>query len=423
MRQTKTAAAVTGTLILIALFLGGMAVCGRNIWTVSTGMLTAQREDESRTDQDGEDEEEPDLYEQAVSDSYRVLKDWNSYSEWEKAHYAQKSVLVIERDDLSPKELIRQIETYEGTEDEDDLDYEEEDYNEVPALFSNEIEEVILSSPDGAKRHYSLESEAQDLYRDYFHIEDDMCVKDGIFMGYRGENETIEIPEGVTEIAPYVMCCEVNDTFIGTVKKIVFPDSLERIGKNAFEFNANLTQVEFGKGLESIGEYAFYDCRMKEVLIPASVQSMGMCAFSWFDYPHIQRVTFEKAPDPDDLEDVFDLQRGGQSVYSFKEGIKKSFVDLSVSAETDYEKGKYTYEVEMEWVGVAQADGYKITYGIEKKHTVYVGASVTSYKVELKSDEDEMDVDLSVQPYRKVNGKKIYGKKISEIAETIDEEC
>ena len=59
------------------------------------------------------------------------------------------------------------------------------------------------------------------------------------------------------------------------LQAISFPDSLETIGKKAFEGDTNrevhnsLTTVNFGTGLRTIGEYAFYNCaNLSDVIIP-----------------------------------------------------------------------------------------------------------------------------------------------------------
>lgn len=66
------------------------------------------------------------------------------------------------------------------------------------------------------------------------------------------------------------------------VKKIVIPETIEKIDKEAFKGNFFLEEVEFaGKSrLKEIGYGAFADCRsLKTITIPASVETIGEFAF------------------------------------------------------------------------------------------------------------------------------------------------
>ncbi|MBR2607272.1 MAG: leucine-rich repeat protein [Bacteroidaceae bacterium] len=108
---------------------------------------------------------------------------------------------------------------------------------------------------------------------------------------------SITIPEGVTSIR--------SKTFYGCtgLKSITIPNSVTSIGDRAFYGCSGLTSVTIGRGVTSIGDYAFYctnsnltkielNCdsigrwfnqgSINEVIIGASVKSIGSCAFEGY---------------------------------------------------------------------------------------------------------------------------------------------
>tara|TARA_Y100000817_G_scaffold313006_1_gene308101 strand:- start:834 stop:1541 length:708 start_codon:yes stop_codon:yes gene_type:complete len=91
------------------------------------------------------------------------------------------------------------------------------------------------------------------------------------------ENGHVTIPEGVTAIPgskyyDYYGNCNV--------KSITFPSTLTEIGSNAFR-KTNLESLTFPDGLVTISTYTFaqVDTLPDEVIIPASVTSIGNLAF------------------------------------------------------------------------------------------------------------------------------------------------
>ena len=66
-----------------------------------------------------------------------------------------------------------------------------------------------------------------------------------------------------------------------SLEKIIIPDSVTIIGKNAFAYCSKLTDVTLSNGLISIGESAFEKCtNLAKITIPSSVVSIGPYAFS-----------------------------------------------------------------------------------------------------------------------------------------------
>ena len=75
---------------------------------------------------------------------------------------------------------------------------------------------------------------------------------------------------------------EINFVFHedSSVKTVVLPDSITKIGSNTFCKASNLTNVEIGKKVELIGGSAFEGCTsLKKIVLPDSLTHIGGCAF------------------------------------------------------------------------------------------------------------------------------------------------
>lgn len=121
-------------------------------------------------------------------------------------------------------------------------------------------------------------------------------------LGYRGEESVLVLPESYNgqgyEIYQYFLCENK------TVCKIVIPDAVTAISKNAFTMCSSLSQVEFGENISlttiprsvfngctslesiilpdvtSIEEYAFFGCSaLVKITVPASLASVEKHAF------------------------------------------------------------------------------------------------------------------------------------------------
>lgn len=73
----------------------------------------------------------------------------------------------------------------------------------------------------------------------------------------------------------------VPDNYASVVRKVIIPDSVTRIGDDAFYGCTSLTSVIIGNSVASIGYSAFRGCTsLKNVTIPDSVTKIGTYAFS-----------------------------------------------------------------------------------------------------------------------------------------------
>ncbi len=83
------------------------------------------------------------------------------------------------------------------------------------------------------------------------------------------------VPEGVKEIA------EAAFMYSFILKKITFPDSLEKVNRNGFGLAINLEEVNFGKGLKTVEYGAFAACEdLKEIILPEGFETVIKSAFA-----------------------------------------------------------------------------------------------------------------------------------------------
>ena len=98
-------------------------------------------------------------------------------------------------------------------------------------------------------------------------------------------NGTLSIPEeydGVTvkEIAANAFNGDINSKFQSSITSIVIPNTVTKIGDNAFSRCYNANSITIGNNVESIGQEAFYCCNhVTSITIPKSVTSVKYCAF------------------------------------------------------------------------------------------------------------------------------------------------
>ena len=112
-------------------------------------------------------------------------------------------------------------------------------------------------------------------------IKEPDVISEGItVIGYGAFNNC----KNLTDIDLGTKLVTISDyAFAGTgLKKIVLPDSLETIGMRAFSNCTNLESVTFGKTIQSVGDEAFVKCeKLLKLTIPKSMQSIGKKAFGY----------------------------------------------------------------------------------------------------------------------------------------------
>lgn len=106
---------------------------------------------------------------------------------------------------------------------------------------------------------------------------DFLIVGDGILIAYKGQSATVNIPNGVKKIAP---CAFMNNI---SISNLSLPDSVTDIGDDAFRGCNVLTSVAGGNNLKNIGDRAFMGCPISTMVIPASVENIGLRAIDYSD--------------------------------------------------------------------------------------------------------------------------------------------
>ena len=102
---------------------------------------------------------------------------------------------------------------------------------------------------------------------------------------YKGNADTVAIPATVID-PEYGDECPVvaigASAFLGneTLKEISFPETLTSIEEGAFQNCSALEKVTLPEGVKKIGAKAFYNSKLTEINIPATVKEIGKFAFS-----------------------------------------------------------------------------------------------------------------------------------------------
>lgn len=100
-----------------------------------------------------------------------------------------------------------------------------------------------------------------------------LIVGDGILIYYAGTDSVVNIPNGVKQIA-----AEVFKDHMG-ITAVNIPASVEVIGDGAFSGCRNLTTVNGGTQVRKVGDRAFQNCPLSQIVIPASMEEIGLAAY------------------------------------------------------------------------------------------------------------------------------------------------
>lgn len=223
----------------------------------------------------------------------------------------------------------------------------------------------------------------------------------------------INIPSGITIIQA--------DTFLGTnLKKIVIPDSVTKIGRGAFAYCDKLKKVTFGSGVKEIGREAFYDtCSLLNIKIPATVKKIGKYAFGLEEYSlkkKLQRTITIMGSSKNISSRAFDTDDEKNTVLIYKKGPEEYKTEFTSWYSDKTADGKH--KLSLKWVKVNGASGYQIAvyrykdYRKKKFNKPIKTFTVNKNQTYLKSSMAAKQgwIGLRIRPYKKVKGKKIYGR-------------
>lgn len=100
-----------------------------------------------------------------------------------------------------------------------------------------------------------------------------VVVGDGILIAYSGTDSVVNIPASVKQIG-----AEAFKDHMG-ITAVNIPDSVTVIGEAAFSGCKNLKTVNGGVSLVKICDRVFQDCPLSKIVIPASVEEIGLGAY------------------------------------------------------------------------------------------------------------------------------------------------
>ncbi len=103
----------------------------------------------------------------------------------------------------------------------------------------------------------------------------DFVIENGVLKSYTGAEETVTVPEGVTEIGDLAFAENA------TVRQIILPEGVTQIGEKAFQNCAALTQLSLPDSLTRIGYGAISGCESLETLtLPVGIKTLYTNIFS-----------------------------------------------------------------------------------------------------------------------------------------------
>lgn len=140
----------------------------------------------------------------------------------------------------------------------------EDNYDFTYDLYRS-AEDAKLNSP------YYLTS---DEYLDSIKDEDGWCISDGVCYAYRGSEEEVTVPEGVTEIYRNAFSGDCGNG--DSLKKAIVPGTVKKVDDQAFSFT-NADIIVFEEGVEELGDGVFMDSYIEEVYFAASIKKIGNC--------------------------------------------------------------------------------------------------------------------------------------------------
>ena len=126
---------------------------------------------------------------------------------------------------------------------------------------------------------------------DIFMVEKDSRRLIGLKLDIEKAPENMVIPEGIEIIGKGAFLAKRFHR--NNIKSVKFPDSLKKIEEEAFFQCLDLTDIQFGNGLEYIEMGAFTSCRaLEKIIFPDSLRIIGRNAFS--DCSELSSVVFNE---------------------------------------------------------------------------------------------------------------------------------
>lgn len=150
-------------------------------------------------------------------------------------------------------------------------------------LFSKDGVAIVAYPPEKTDASYVIPDGVEEIYHGCFasntHLTE-LTLPDGLIyidtwaFAYT-PIQKLEIPDTVTEIGAYACAYMTRLTEFKT------PPQLLYISSATFAGCANLSKVTLNEGLLEIGQSSFAGTAVRDIVIPASVESIGYCALGY----------------------------------------------------------------------------------------------------------------------------------------------
>lgn len=166
-----------------------------------------------------------------------------------------------------------------------------------------------------------------------------VIVGDGILVAYKGNSNTVNIPEGVKIIADGTFRDNLGITAVN------FPESLVKIGEDAFNGCSSLLVANRGYNVTEIGANAFKGTSLNNVTIYENVNKIGTGAFDLNNGTDTVTFLGKELPAIEEGTSAKRLANVGDRTYIFG-NMKSAIIDSSITHLTDtvLEPGKYGFK-------------------------------------------------------------------------------
>ena len=210
---------------------------------------------------------------------------------------------------------------------------------------------------------YIPENTAQtdDDYARFTRIETSAVVTDPILHHHvyiPDDVQKITVPEGVTELAPYVFA------YFDALEEVSLPEGLLSIGEGAFNKCTALARINIPDSVEKIGRFAFQYCTsLAKIDLPNSVREIGWSAFNGC-------TALTKVVIPDSLEEI------SNSIFSDCSTLESVSIPYSVKKIWNHAFKNCTSLKEVTVPGSVDKMGLCVFSGCSSLEFVYIPPSV-----------------------------------------------
>ena len=105
-------------------------------------------------------------------------------------------------------------------------------------------------------------------------VDQNLLIEGDTLIKYLGADAFVEVPDGIRIIADsaFEYCMEVQEVYL--------PDSVERIGKHAFQ-GSGIKKIHLPESIKTIDIYAFSGTPLEYIELPENLQKLGHSAFRY----------------------------------------------------------------------------------------------------------------------------------------------